>query len=77
MPPAVFPTRLLLLDEPSIGLTPDIVDMIASIVETVSKAGVDVLMVEQNAALALELAADAYVLENGSVAMDGEARALA
>jgi len=69
--------RLLLLDEPSIGLAPVMVDMIASIVETVSKAGVDVLMVEQNAALALELAADAYVLENGSVAMEGEARALA
>lgn len=69
--------RLLLLDEPSIGLAPVMVDMIAAIIETVSKAGVDVLMVEQNAALALELAADAYVLENGSVAMEGEAQALA
>lgn len=69
--------RLLLLDEPSIGLAPVVVDKIASIVTTVSQAGVDVLIVEQNAALALELAADAYVLENGRTVMEGEARDLA
>jgi branched-chain amino acid transport system ATP-binding protein len=69
--------RLLLLDEPSIGLAPVVVDLIASIVTTVSKAGVDVLIVEQNAALALELAEDAYVLENGRLAMEGKASELA
>lgn len=69
--------RLLLLDEPSIGLAPVVVDLIASIVTTVSQAGVDVLIVEQNAALALELAEDAYVLENGRMAMQGKASELA
>jgi branched-chain amino acid transport system ATP-binding protein len=69
--------RLLLLDEPSIGLAPVVVDLIASIATTVSKAGVDVLIVEQNAALALELAEDAYVLENGRLAMEGKASELA
>ncbi|MGE0152023.1 MAG: ABC transporter ATP-binding protein [Reyranellaceae bacterium] len=69
--------RLLLLDEPSIGLAPVVVDLIASIVTTVSQVGVDVLIVEQNAALALELAEDAYVLENGRLAMAGKASELA
>jgi branched-chain amino acid transport system ATP-binding protein len=66
-----------MLDEPSIGLAPVVVDKIADIIATVSKAGVDVLLVEQNAALALELAADAYVLENGCIVMRGEAKVLA
>ena len=69
--------RLLLLDEPSIGLAPVVVDQIADIVVTVSKGGTDVLIVEQNAALALELAEDAYVLENGRLAMEGRASELA
>ena len=65
--------RLLLLDEPSIGLAPVVVDQIADIVTTVSKGGTDVLIVEQNAALALELAEDAYVLENGRIHSSGTA----
>lgn len=69
--------RLLMLDEPSIGLAPVVIDKIADLVMAVSNAGVDVLLVEQNAALALDLAADAYVLENGRVVMQGEARKLA
>ena len=69
--------RLLLLDEPSLGLAPVVVDQIADIVVTVSKGGTDVLIVEQNAALALELAEDAYVLENGRLAMEGRASELA
>jgi branched-chain amino acid transport system ATP-binding protein len=69
--------RLLLLDEPSIGLAPVVVDQIADIVSTVSQGGTDVLIVEQNAALALELAEDAYVLENGRLAMEGKASELA
>ncbi len=69
--------RLLLLDEPSIGLAPVVVDQIADIVTTVSRSGTDVLMVEQNAALALELAQDAYVLENGRLVMQGPAAELA
>jgi branched-chain amino acid transport system ATP-binding protein len=69
--------RLLMLDEPSIGLAPVVVDRIADIVLAVSKAGVDVLLVEQNAALAFELAADAYVLESGRIVMEGDAQELA
>jgi branched-chain amino acid transport system ATP-binding protein len=69
--------RLLLLDEPSVGLAPAIVETIASIIRTISKNGTDVLVVEQNAHMALALADRAYVLENGRVAMVGDAKELA
>lgn len=69
--------KLLMLDEPTIGLAPNLVRTIGEIVKTISAAGVDVLLVEQNAALALDLADDAYVLENGAVVAAGEAQALA
>lgn len=69
--------RLLMLDEPSIGLAPVVVDKIVDIITTVSGGGVDVLLVEQNAAVALDVARDAYVLENGRIAMEGEASVLA
>ena len=69
--------RLLLLDEPSVGLAPAIVQTIASIIRSISEDGTDVLVVEQNAHMALSLADRAYVLENGRVAMVGEAKELA
>jgi len=69
--------RLLLLDEPSVGLAPSIVQTIASIIRSISLSGTDVLVVEQNAHMALALADQAYVLENGRVAMMGKARELA
>jgi len=69
--------RLLLLDEPSVGLAPAIVQTIASIIRTISRNGTDVLVVEQNAHMALALADRAYVLENGRVAMVGDAKELA
>lgn len=69
--------RLLLLDEPSVGLAPAIVQTIASIIRTISQNGTDVLVVEQNAHMALALAERAYVLENGRVAMVGDAKELA
>ena len=69
--------RLLLLDEPSVGLAPAIVQTIASIIRTISQNGTDVLVVEQNAHMALALAERAYVLENGHVAMVGDAKELA
>lgn len=68
--------KLLLLDEPTIGLAPAIVQTIGKIIQTISQSGVDVLLVEQNAHMALRLSEDAYVLENGSIVMRGSARDL-
>lgn len=69
--------RLLMLDEPSIGLAPAMVETIAGIVRTISGTGVDILLVEQNAHMALQLADDAFVLENGEIVMSGAAKDLA
>ncbi|HEY0425601.1 MAG TPA: ABC transporter ATP-binding protein [Rhodopila sp.] len=69
--------RLLLLDEPSIGLAPAMVQTIGRIITTISQSGVDVLLVEQNAHMALSLSADAFVLETGRIVMRGEAAELA
>jgi branched-chain amino acid transport system ATP-binding protein len=68
--------KLLLLDEPSIGLAPVVVQQIAEIVRTVSREGVDILLVEQNASLALRIAERAYVLENGRIVSSGSAAEL-
>ena len=68
--------RLLLLDEPSMGLAPVIVEEIAVIIEEISKQGVAVILVEQNAELALELADHAYVLETGDLVLEGKAKDL-
>ena len=68
--------RLLLLDEPSMGLAPVVVQDIANIVEEISERGVPVILVEQNAELALQLADHAYVLETGSLALEGPAAEL-
>jgi len=69
--------KLLLLDEPSIGLAPTVVQTIGQIIQSISRSGVDVLLVEQNAHMALKLADDAYVLENGGIVMQGQAQDLA
>ena len=68
--------RLLLLDEPSMGLAPVIVEEILSIIRAISETGVPVILVEQNAEIALDLADYAYVLETGSVALEGPAAEL-
>ncbi|MEM7171610.1 MAG: ABC transporter ATP-binding protein [Pseudomonadota bacterium] len=68
--------RLLLLDEPSLGLAPTIVRDIAQIMVEINKQGVSIVLVEQNAELALELARHGYVLETGNVALEGEAKSL-
>ncbi len=66
--------RLLLLDEPSLGLAPLVVREIFRIVQTINKTeGVSVLLVEQNAAIALDLADHVYLLETGRVVMEGPA----
>ncbi|CAA9226381.1 MAG: Branched-chain amino acid transport ATP-binding protein LivF [uncultured Acidimicrobiales bacterium] len=69
--------RLLLLDEPSLGLAPRIVEQIADIVRTVNDQGQSVLLIEQNAAMALSVADHGYVLENGRVVKEGEGARLA
>ena len=68
--------RLLLLDEPSLGLAPKIVEQIRDIVVEVNRQGTSVLIVEQNAQMALAIANRGYVLETGRVVKDGAAEAL-
>ena len=69
--------RLLMLDEPSLGLAPLIVKEIFSIISGLRETGVAILLVEQNAHAALQVADYGYVLETGEVAIDGECAALA
>lgn len=64
---------ILLLDEPSLGVAPIIVQEIFRIIRSINQEGVSILLVEQNARMALEISDYAYVLENGSVAMEGKA----
>jgi len=69
--------KLLLLDEPSLGLAPQIVQTIFKIIRELNQAGVTILLVEQNAHMALQVAHRAYVLETGEIAMEGDAKELA
>ena len=64
--------RLLLLDEPSAGLAPIIVDHLAEIILNMNEQGLTVLLIEQNAFLALEIAQKAYVMESGRVVESGD-----
>ncbi len=68
--------KLLLLDEPSMGLAPRLVAKIFEIVRDIARRGVTILLVEQNARLALELASRGYVMESGTIALAGNARSL-
>ncbi len=65
--------RLLLLDEPSMGLSPIMVEKIFEVIRTISAQGMTILLVEQNAKLALQAANRAYVMESGLVTMQGDA----
>lgn len=69
--------KLLLLDEPSMGLAPILVDEIFEIIQKINKAGTTILLVEQNAFKALSISNRAYVLETGSITKDGDAKELA
>jgi branched-chain amino acid transport system ATP-binding protein len=69
--------RLLLLDEPSMGLAPVLVEQIFETVLTINRQGVTILLVEQNAAMALSIAGRGYVLETGRLPLEGGARELA
>jgi branched-chain amino acid transport system ATP-binding protein len=68
--------RLLVLDEPSLGLAPLIVQQIRELIVEINRSGTDVLLVEQNATMALSIAHRGYVLENGLIAKHGPAAAL-
>ena len=68
--------KLLLLDEPSMGLAPRLVAKIFEIVREIAREGVTILLVEQNARLALEVASRGYVMESGSITLAGESAAL-
>ena len=69
--------KLLLLDEPSMGLAPLLIKEIFSIIEDINKSGTTVLLVEQNANMALSIANRAYVLETGRITISGDAKKLA
>jgi branched-chain amino acid transport system ATP-binding protein len=69
--------RLLLMDEPSLGLAPVIVDEVFDFIQTVRDEGVGVLLVEQNAQMALDVSSRAYLLAEGRVVMEGDAQDLA
>ena len=68
--------ELLMLDEPSMGLSPILVQEIFSIIQDVNRAGTTILLVEQNAHMALSIANRAYVLETGRIVMEGDAKEL-
>jgi len=69
--------RLILFDEPSLGLAPTVVETVFSIIAGIQREGTTVLMVEQNAYMALKLATRAYVMETGRIVLEGPAHALA
>jgi branched-chain amino acid transport system ATP-binding protein len=68
--------RLICMDEPTMGLSPLVVDRVLELIHTVNRQGVTIFMVEQNAHLALQIADYAYVLQTGRIALDGPAREL-
>ena len=68
--------KLILMDEPSMGLSPLLVKEIFSIIKEVNKKGITILLVEQNAKMALSISNRAYVLETGKISIEGDARDL-
>lgn len=68
--------KLLILDEPSLGLAPLLVEQIRDIVVDINKSGVSVLLIEQNAAMALSISNYGYILETGKIVLDGDAEKL-
>lgn len=69
--------KLLMLDEPSMGLAPILVEQIFEIIRALHKTGTTILLVEQNAQMALSVADRAYVLETGRIALSGTGKELA
>ena len=63
--------KVLLIDEPSLGLAPSVVEQVFAVIRAIHRDGVSILLIEQNAAKALEIAERAYVLEDGRVVSEG------
>jgi branched-chain amino acid transport system ATP-binding protein len=68
--------KLLVLDEPSLGLAPKLIEQIRDIVVDINRQGTSVLLIEQNAMMALSIANYGYIMETGKIVMDGEAAKL-
>lgn len=68
--------RLLLLDEPSLGLAPIVVDRIFELIASLSRQGITILLIEQNAFRALDVAGRGYVIEGGRIGLEGSAETL-
>ena len=73
----MFSPKLLMLDEPSLGLAPMVVKEIFELIQDIREKGTTVLLIEQNAGLALQIADRGYVLENGRIVMSGTGSGLA
>ena len=68
--------QLLLLDEPSLGLAPNLVELIFELIQRINKTGITILLIEQNANMALQIADRGFVLETGSITVSGDAKKL-
>src|SRR5690606_17802363 len=68
--------KLLVLDEPSLGLAPKLIEQIRDIIGDINKQGTSVLMIEQNAMMALSIADYGYIMETGKIVMDGDGKKL-
>ena len=68
--------KLLLLDEPSLGLAPNLVQLIFDLIRDINRQGVTILLIEQNANMALKIADVGYVLETGRISLTGSGREL-
>jgi len=69
--------NLMLLDEPSLGLAPQLVELIEKTLREINNTGVSILLIEQNAKLALEISNYGYLMRKGTVALEGDAKELA
>ena len=68
--------KLLILDEPSLGLAPIMIDRTADLIQEIHRSGMTILLVEQNASLALQMSDRAYVIETGRLALEGDSATL-
>jgi len=68
--------RILLLDEPSLGLAPKMVELVFSLIQRINERGITILLVEQNAWMALKLAHYGYVIESGKIQIEGSGKTL-
>ena len=68
--------KLLILDEPSLGLAPKLIEQIRDIIVDINRSGTSILLIEQNAMMALSIANTGYIMESGKIVMDGEAKKL-